>query len=250
MSEVLSIGRRGFLGRTVAALAAATTANVAALATTRPAAAAITELPELIDAGQRLEAALAEWRAADAARLAARAIAESTVPPVPDEIICKAAHFWAGCAEEETDVEGKRLPVVLFTDEDGKTRGRTPRRIIQADALRQQVEDGRIYCDGRTRFGKTVKRIIAMAERYEAERTAAIEKSGLPDAIVRAFLASQAIDKIAREVADMQPQTFAGTSIMARVLCAYVETEAYSGNRQWGAMILGKPLAEAVARLG
>lgn len=33
------------------------------------------------------------------------------------------------------------------------------------------------------------------------------------------------------------------------MLCAYVETEDYTGNRHHGVMILGKPLAEAVARL-
>jgi hypothetical protein len=39
MANVISIDRRGFLGRTVAALAAVGTANVTAIAATRPAAA-------------------------------------------------------------------------------------------------------------------------------------------------------------------------------------------------------------------
>jgi len=250
MSQPITIARRGFLGRTVAALAAATTANVAAIATTRPAGAALSELPELIDAGQRLDVLRAEWMAADAARLAARAIAESTVPPVPEEIVCKGA-FWAGCTEEETDVEGKSLPAILIKNEDGTARiHELPKWIVRSAALREQTTNGRIYCDGRTKFGKKVKRMIAVAERYETERAAAIEKSGLTEATTRLNFAWVEIDRLAREVAEMQPRTIAGAAVMARALSAYVETESYSGNGKWGAMILGQPLAEAVARLG
>lgn len=249
MNQPLTIGRRGFLGRTVAALAAAGTANVAAIAATRPAAAAIAELPELVDAGRRLEALRAEWQAADAARLAARAIAESIVPGVPEEIVCNGT-FWAGCTEEETDVEGKRLPTVLFTDEDGRTRGTVPRRIASSYGLRRAIDEGRLHCDGRTSFGKRVKRMIATAEQFEADTVAALERSGLEAATRRAHFAAQAIDTLAREVADMQPQTIAGAAIMARALCAYVETESCTGNVRWGVMILGAPIAEAVARLG
>jgi tellurite resistance protein len=91
---------------------------------------------------------------------------------------------------------------------------------------------------------------MAREQQYEADRTSAIDAAGLPDAIERPFWASQEIDDLARKAADIKPRTFAGAIIMARALCAYAETEAYSGNRQWGVMILGKPLAEAVARLG
>jgi hypothetical protein len=87
MNQHLTIGRRGFLGRTVAALAAAGTANVTAIAATRPAAPTITERPELIDAGHRLDALQAEWQTAQALRLEARAVAESLVPPLPEDLI-------------------------------------------------------------------------------------------------------------------------------------------------------------------
>jgi hypothetical protein len=75
------------LGRTVAALAAAGAASVTAIASNRPAAPLIEEYPELLEAGRRLDAPAAEWQTAQALRFETRAVAESIVPAVPDEII-------------------------------------------------------------------------------------------------------------------------------------------------------------------
>lgn len=52
--------------------------------------------------------------------------------------------------------------------------------------------------------------MIAAAEQYESDRAAAIERSGLPEAQEAAFLTSQAIDNLAREVAAIEPKTSAG----------------------------------------
>jgi hypothetical protein len=106
MANVTSIARRAFLGRTVAALAAAGAANVTAIAATRPAA-VVTERPQLIDAGLRLDALQAEWQAAQALRLEARAVAESLVPPVPDEIVYYGAPMLG--IERQRDVEGRPI---------------------------------------------------------------------------------------------------------------------------------------------
>jgi hypothetical protein len=69
-----------------------------------------------------------------------------------------------------------------------------------------------------------VKRLTEVAQCYEAEREAAIDRSGLPDARCRMFQAYQEVDGIARDVAEIEPRTLAGAAIMARVLCAYSET--------------------------
>src|SRR5437879_3839783 len=106
MSEHLTIGRRGFLGRTVAALAAISTTSVTAIAAAGPAA-VVTERPELIDAGRRLDVLQGEWQTAQALRLEARGVAESLVPPVPDEIIHRGPPMPG--VETQRDVEGKPL---------------------------------------------------------------------------------------------------------------------------------------------
>jgi hypothetical protein len=43
---------------------------------------------------------------------------------------------------------------------------------------------GTLFVDGRTKFGKRVKNLMAIAERYETERELAIKNSGLDAAIV------------------------------------------------------------------
>lgn len=246
MSAPLAIGRRGFLGRTVAALAAAGAVNVTAIAATRPDQ-SVTELPELIDAGQRLDGLLIDWRAAQASRLEARALAERLVPPVPDEIVCRGP-MWAACTEEVTDVEGKQLGLVFVTDESGKKRVIPPQQIIDATALRRQIEGGRIYCDGRTKFGKRVKRMIAVAEQYEAERAAAIERSGIDVHIERCTITAMRIQAIARDVAELEPLTMLGASVQARALVAWAEAHD-NYDKGWAQLVLGVPLARSIARL-
>ncbi|GMO40827.1 hypothetical protein [Bradyrhizobium sp. TM233] len=244
MSSPVKIGRRGFLGRAAGVLAGASAATPIALTA---ALAAPEEHPALLDAGRHLDG-LVEAHTAATARLAkAKALAQSLVPEPPEEIVCY-SHFWAGCSYELRDVDDNPLPRGFVVDGDGKSRAARPKKIVDATALKNQIKAGIIHCDGRTSFGKAVKRMIELAERYESERAAVIERSGLPEARGAAFLASQAIDDLARAVASIEPKTQAGAVVLARVLCAYVSTEDGS-NRHQGVLILGKPLAEAVARL-
>ncbi|UEM13669.1 hypothetical protein J4G43_004935 [Bradyrhizobium barranii subsp. barranii] len=246
MSTPIAIGRRSFLGRAAAVLAGASATTPVMLTA---ALAAPEEDPLLVDAGRRLGGLVDAFAAAQAKLAEAKALARSLVPDVPEEIVCYSSTFWAGCSYELRDVDDSPLPGGFVVDSDGYSRAARPKKIIDSTSLKNLIKDGVIHCDGRTSFGKAVKRKIALAERYESDRAAAIERSGLPEAYEAAFFASQAIDDLAREVAAIEPKTSAGVAVLARVLCAYVETEEYSGNRHHGAMILGKPLAEAVARL-
>jgi hypothetical protein len=89
---------------------------------------------------------------------------------------------------------------------------------------------GNLYCDRRTTFGKKLGKMIETAEKYEAERQAAIEQSGLPDAMARQREAAYEIEKLAYETIKIEPQTMAGVLIQARVLTAYAEVEIEVGH--------------------
>ncbi|MCK1507198.1 hypothetical protein [Bradyrhizobium sp. 18] len=244
MSNPITIARRGFLGRAAAVLAGASVATPVALT---GALAAAEEHPLLIQAGRRLEGLVETYQAATARLAQATALARSLVPDVPEEIVAY-SHFWGGCTYEVRDVDDKPLSSGVVVDADGKTWPVRPKKIIDSTGLRNLIKAGRIQCDGRTSFGKAVKRKIALAEQYENERARALERSGLPEAREAAFFASMAIDDLTREVTAIEPKTQAGAVVLARVLVAYVAIEDGS-NRHHGAMILGKRLAEAIARL-
>lgn len=244
MSSPITIARRGFLGRAAAVLAGASVATPVAVTA---AFAKAEEHPLLLEAGQRLDGLVEAYTAATARLAEATALARTLVPDVPEEIVAY-SHFWSGCTYEVRDVDDKPLSSGLVAYADGKTWPAPPKKIIDSTGLRSLIKAGRIQCDGRTSFGKAVKRKIALAERYENERARALERSELPEAREAAFFASKAIDDLAREVAVIEPKTHAGAVVFARVLVAYAAIED-GGNRHHGVMILGKPLAEAVARL-
>ncbi|MBR0916452.1 hypothetical protein AB7008_37280 [Bradyrhizobium sp. 521_C7_N1_3] len=200
----------------------------------------------LLDAGRRLDGLIEEFKAA-AARLAdATALARTRVPDVPEEIVCDSRE-WSDCWYDYCDVDGKDFPTETYVDDHGKTKWRPRLKFVDADRLRAFAKE--IRCDGRTAFGKRVKRMIAAAEQYESDRAAAIERSGLPEAQEAAFLTSQAIDNLAREVAAIEPKTSAGPLYWRACSAPMSRLRDYTGNRHHGVMILGKPLAEAVARL-
>jgi hypothetical protein len=233
MSETLTIGRRGFLGRTVAALAAAGTANVTAIAATRPPSAVVTERPELMEAGRRLDVLQAEWQTANALRLQARARAESLMPPVPEELL-QDSYDWRFWTDRQCDVEG-----VPMNDRP---------RIIDASRLGAALESGDIVAAPRTKVGKQIRSLIKAAKKYQAETAAVVEQSGIREHTERVYLASMALQDLAWEVAKIEPLTLVGASIQARVLCAYVDAEDRH-DKHSATMVLGLPLARSIARL-
>jgi hypothetical protein len=99
-------------------------------------------------------------------------------------------------------------------------------------------------------FGKKVVRLIDTAERYEAERAAAIEQSGLPEAMTRHWEAAYEIEKLAYEASELEPRTMAGALVQARVLAAYAEVEIVVGHyRGRSGQLVGLALAQSIARL-
>jgi hypothetical protein len=105
-----------------------------------------------------------------------------------------------------------------------------------------------MYAPKRTKFGKRMRGLVEIAKKYEDERLAVIERSGLNDHLERVRLAALALQELAREVAEIEPLTMAGAAIQARALCAYAAAED-GYDKCWSKLILGLPLAQSIARL-
>jgi hypothetical protein len=231
----------------VTALAAGAAVNTAAIVATRPAPAATLpqEDPAIIAMGERIEPMLAAYRNAAEDRLKARANAEASCPAIPEELVCSAAS-WAGCTDSERDVEGKEIvpPAVI-----GEFPPR-PRRILHSESTKAAIARGNLICDRRTRFGKEIVRLVDSAEKYEADRAGAIERSGLDDAIERQYLAAIEVQTVAFGAFEIEPRTMAGALVQARALNACAETEIELGYyRGRSAQLLGIALAQSLTRL-
>ncbi|WP_441255760.1 hypothetical protein [Tardiphaga sp. 285_C5_N1_2] len=253
------IGRRGFLGRAAAALAVGAGANVAAIATTRPtpAVAAPSEDHKVVDIGRRLNSAIMTYRQAHDRYISARAEAQRLCPAVPEEIVrpnnWQDRRMFAGCAEEETDVEGKRLPLKLEDCDDGLKRSPPPRWLIRADKLEEAINDGQIHAPLRSKLGRHLRKVVIPAARkYDAEREAAIEASGLAASSTAAYWAGHELEKLAYEAVEAQPKTLSGVVIIAQVLGGYAIAEhapymhGYPGR---SAQIVGVSLARSLMRV-
>jgi hypothetical protein len=241
--------RRGFLRRAVTALAAGAAVNATAIVATRPAPAATLpqEDPAIIALGERIEPLLAAYRNAAEDRVKARANAEASCPAVPEDLVSKGVAF-AGCTVSECDVEGREILHDVFSM-DGTEYRRVPRQILNSGETKAAIARGNLYCDRRTKFGKEIVRLIETAEKYETERAAAIERSGLNDAMTRQFEAAYEIEKLAFEAFEIEPLTMAGVLVQARALNAHAETELEIYYRARSAQLFGNALAQSVVRL-
>jgi hypothetical protein len=202
----------------------------------------------IIALGERIEPLLTAYRKAAEDRLKARANAEASCPAVPEDLVSKDT-FWAGCTVGELDVEGREILHDVFTA-DGTKCARLPRRIFNSEETKAAIARGNLYCDRRTKFGKEIGKKIEIAERYEAEREAAIEQSGLRDAMQCQWEAAYEIEKLAYEARDIEPRTTGGVLVQARVLAAYAEVEIEVGRyRGCAGQLVGLALAQSLTRL-
>jgi hypothetical protein len=250
--QPLLTDRRNFLQRAATFLAVGAAGTTTAIVVGHPAPAAavlVQEDPAIVALGERIEPLLLEYRIAAADRAKARANAEANCPAVPEEIVCEGT-FFRGCAEDECDVEGRHFEVLLLDDEDGGKYAELPRRILSSKKTKEAIARGNLHCNRRTKFGKKLVRMIETAEKYEAERDAVIEATGLPDAMARQCEAGFRIEKLAYEVGYIEPRTIAGVLVQARVLAAYAEVEVQVGHyRGRSGQLVGLPLAQSIMRL-
>jgi hypothetical protein len=224
--------------------------NVTAIVATRPAPAADLpqEDPAIIALGERIEPLLAAYRNAAEDRIKARAVAEANCPAVPEELVSK-GHAFAGYTASECDVEGNEILHDVFSMDGTKYR-RVPRQILNSEETKAAIARGNLHCDRRTKSGKEVVRLIEAAEKYEAERESAIERSGLDDARERQYLAGIEVQTLAFGAFEIEPRTMAGVLVQARALDACAETEIELGYyRGRSAQLLGIALAQSITRL-
>jgi hypothetical protein len=245
-----TMSRRFFLARAatgtaVAALPAAGIAIVSksALAATPPA-----EDPALLALGEQIDPLLKTYRAAVERKRAARALAEKLCPTVPDELVVQRHGMFSGCAERETDVEGK--DVWPPPEADGHHH-RPPRHIFQSALIEKSIANNNLYASPRSKFGKQIRKLIETAKKYEAERKTAIERSDIKAAKDGMYFAAADVEDLAYKVREIEPVTMIGIMIQARALVANSEAELDAhGFEGRSGMVLGHELATAVLRIG
>ncbi len=214
------------------------------------AAPAAKESAELLALGEQIDPLLATYRAAVARHREARANAEANCPPVPEELVCKGRQ-WAGCTACEADVEGKIIWPPNYVGTDGKTYAPASRNILNSENTNAVIARGNLNCDGRTQFGKQLRKLIRTAERYEAERTAAIERSGVRDTADNLSWAALRIEFLAVEIRKIEPTTVLGLQIYARALMAHAEAEIDAhGFKGRAGSILGLEIARGMMKIG
>jgi hypothetical protein len=248
-----NLSRRALMaGARVFAVAASLPPAIAAASMLPHSGPALSEDANLLALGEQIDPLLDAYRAAAERKRQARVMAEALCPPLPDELVVKRNEHvrWAGCAEREVDVEGKDVWPPDYTGADGKTYARLPREILKGNLIKEAVARGNIYASRRAKRGKEVWKLIEISEKYEAERAAAIERSGVLEAAHELCQSAVDIEMLAYGVRKHEPVTMIGVMIQARALAAHAEAEldAYGFVGRSGA-VLGRELAASVLRI-
>jgi hypothetical protein len=236
MTTLLS--RRLFLRRAgvaTASAAAVLTPPIVVAATSAP-----TENPDLLAAGQELAKAEAVFLKADAAKEAAHRAFDAICPKMPDELVTGADSVLGHCCEGEVDGELNPVYPPAAVDENGKTYYPGPRRILSSQRLRDTVA----HEAPRSRYVREAKKMLPVAERYEAEFEAARQTAGLPSATEVRYWAGHEVAKLAERIKDMPAATWAGIGIKAR---AIVACSRIGDRENYGALLYAAPLLAADA---
>ena len=193
----------------------------------------VAEDPALLELGAQIDPLLNAWRSAAQRELEACATAENLSPPLPDELVRKPEDriTFAACAEDEKDVLGNVIWPPNYVGSDGKTYGRPARQILKAALIEKAIERGTLNGSRRTKLGKRVHRLIAIAKRYEAGRKAAIKRSGIEAAEDGARWASGDVLKLVCEMGKIDALTRGGVLIQARAFVSWCEVEPGHGPR-------------------
>ena len=133
------------------------------------------------------------------------------MPAVPDELIVPRGESLDWVCEEESDVDNKEIYVC---------KDRPARRVITADGLRKDIDDG-VY-DGRTRAGRRRRALLPIAVAYEASRETAAQASGYNAARDQASDAAKLLERVATLILKCPCKTLEGVAIKARAMRAAV----------------------------
>jgi hypothetical protein len=232
------LSRRLFLRRAgiaTASAAAAIAPSVVAAASPAP-----VENPDLLAVGRELAKAEAAFLKADEAKVAALRAFEAIRPAMPDELVTQSGSVLGHCCEGEVDGELNPVYPPAAVDENGKTYYPGPRRILSSDRLRDTIA----HEAPRSRYVREAKKMLPIAERYEAEFKAARQAVGLPQAVEARFWAGHEVAKLAEQIKDMPAVTWAGIGIKAR---AIVACSRIGDRENYGALLYAAPLLAADA---
>jgi hypothetical protein len=248
-----NLSRRALMaGARVFAVAASLPPAIAAASVLPHSGPALSEDANLLALGEQIAPLLNAYRAAAERKREARATAEALCSPVPDELVhqCKDFEYWGGCIEDEVDVEGKKIWPPNYLGADGKTYARRARGILKANLMKDAIAGGNLNGDRRSRQGREMRRLIEISEKYEAERAAAIERSGVLEAANELCNSAVDIEMLAYEVRELEPVTMVGVMIQARALAAHAEAELDAhGFVGRSGTVLGRELAASVLRI-
>lgn len=184
------------------------TAAASTMATPAVADAVTHELPELLEARDRLPSLVANWQAAKAFMADCLARFDEMAPALPKALIVPASLEGSGLAMQETDGEGK--PV------------RPRRMVFSADPLAFYLNAADYPAESKTRA--RLERILATARDFEAKRQAAIEASGIEQAHAQLWDAEAELSDFAFLVSRMTPLSLVGLAIKAECLEALART--------------------------
>lgn len=212
----------------------------------------IAESPELLALGAELEVKLQAYRTAAQGLAQARATAAALWPEPAAGILTvgsERAGRFAGCYEEEIDVEGNQWPAIGA----GRGKGATlPRFIAVSGALAMLLDNVRANTGAwPAGFDRDLVDRIAEAEKYEDACSDAAEISGIEQAKQLTEIRADDLRDFTHQVRKYPPRTIAGVMVHARALAVYADTEhdGFARAPSEAASILGRGLADAVLRV-
>jgi len=217
--------------RTMLACASAA-ASVAAPITALARSTTVREKPELIALGAELDQAEATFHAAHGAKVRARTAFDAVCLPVPPELVLKdddEACFASGMDEE--DIEGNRVYLEPKAP---------PRIILTSKHLAADADD----YGPRTKFGRLVRKKLAIARDYDRRVAEAADRTGIKEAIDARRQAIRDIDIIVGKIAGINASSLQGILIKARAILM-CEKIAHC-NKIWATVLCGPGLAEDI----
>lgn len=183
--------------------------------------AAATESPALLQANEKIVSALAGYRKASETCSAARAAYEASAPSIPQDLLS----VWPNTtldfhriAKDECAVDGTTI-YQPNTIQDGKEYATPTRKVLSADALREEAE----YYSPRSKHGKEIRRRLAIAENYEAQRDQAKAATGVKYALEARYHAACDLERDVHEALKLEAVTEQGLLTKARGLQALRE---------------------------
>ena len=230
MSATLAASdRRGFLRQLAGLTVAAPAATLPVLAAASP----IGEDPALLSLARDLDRAEARARDAAARLAAAEAIYDARKADVPADLVfdrwspeCRILE-----AKTETRYNGKLA--------EPTARGRL---IVEAAKLRELVAQA----DGRTRFGRRVRRMLKVAESYEADLAALEHRLDLPDLTAEQSKADRDQHLVVERIVKTEACTMAGLALKARAPARHGRQRLQHGH----GLLLGQGLRRERRRCG